>query len=468
MLAAAATVTSVAAPELRPLRDGTELFVDDVNIARRQGVVRRVHAASKREHPVLVADQPWERGAGVYLYGTTHYNPATGEFRMWYGRQYTTSRDGLHWVKPALDVEKFQGKPTNFVHPSGSGAIVVDDIEPDPAKRYKALVSEPIKTGGFSGYYSADGIHWTRYGTNRILTVGSELGHVMRDPATRKYFAYIRPYPPRHFPKNVKEKRLGAVATSDDFVHWSNMTIVLTPDAVDDAWVTRAEQRTEFYAMNGFAYGRSYLGIVPIFRITHIHDQISKGQSKYDGPMEGQLITSRDGLAWQRMKERNPVIPSGPDFDRSIMNVAVAPLIVDDELWHYYTAINATHGAPIPPKRITIGLAKWRLDGFVSLDAGGDEGIVETTVIGDRTGQLEVNADATSGRLVVEVLDTDGNVLPGYTAAECATLDSNNVRHSVRWTQHTALPADRLFRLRFRLRNTSLYSYTIAPVASRQ
>jgi hypothetical protein len=450
-----------AAADLRPLRPGTELFVDDVQIAARPGVVRRVHPARKLPQPVLVADRPWERGAGVRIYGATHYDAATGEFRMWYSRLYATSRDGLHWTKPELDIELFQGRRTNLILPKGGGAVIVDEIEPDPAKRYKVLVNEPIKVGGFSGYHSADGIHWIRYGNDRIITVGSELGHLLRDPATRKYFAYIRPYPPRHFPKNEREKRLGAVVTSDDFSHWSEMKIVLVPDAIDDAWVTRPEQRTEFYAMNGFAYGGSYLGIVPLFRITQIHPTNGAEQSRYDGPMEGQLITSRDGLSWARMQERNPVIPSGRDYDRSVMNVAVAPLVVGDEVWHYYTAINDTHGAPLPPKRITIALAQWRLDGWVSLDAGATGGMVETTPITHRTGQLEINANAAGGRLVVEVLDPRGQVLPGYTATECQEIAGDNVRHRVRWTRHERLPAQGPFCLRFHLRQSSLYSYTI-------
>ncbi len=452
-----------AAADLRPLRPGTELFVDDVQIATRTGVVRRIHPARKLPQPVIVADRPWERGAGVRIYGATHYDAGTGEFRMWYSRLYATSRDGVHWTKPELDIELFEGRRTNLILPKGGGAVIVDEIEPDPAKRYKVLVNESIKVGGFSGYHSADGIHWTRYGNDRIITVGSELGHLQRDPATRKYFAYIRPYPPRHFPKNVREKRLGAVVTSDDFIHWSEMKVVLVPDAIDDAWVTQPEQRTEFYAMNGFAYGGSYLGIVPLFRITRIHASKGPEQSRYDGPMEGQLITSRDGLSWARMQERDPVIPSGPDYDRSVMNVAVAPLVVGDEVWHYYTAINDTHGAPLPPKRITIARAQWRLDGWVSLDAGAAGGVVETAPIAHRTGTLEVNANAAGGRLVVEVLDARGQVLPGYAAAESAVITTDSVRHRVRWPGRERLPAAGPFRLRFHLRDTSLFSYTIVP-----
>lgn len=451
-----ATVDAQAA-ELRALRDGTELFVDDTNIALQTNVTRSIHAARKLDRPVLAG----ENGASARIYGTVHRDATTGEFRMWYGRSYATSRDGLRWEKPALEIYPVDGKPTNMVLPKGGGGVVVDESERDPGKRYKALLAEPIKVGGFSGYYSADGLVWHRYGNERLFAVGSEVGQIMRDPRTKKYFAYIRPYAPKHFPENVRQKRLGAVLTSDDFVHWSEMKIVLVPDVIDDAWVTKPEQRTEFYAMNGFAYGRSYLGIIPLFRITRIVDKTDPSQSRYDGPMEGQLITSRDGLHWARMENRSPVIPSGPDFDQSIMNVAMAPLIVGDEVWHYYTAINATHGATTPPKQITVALARWRLDGFVSLDAGATEGVVETTLLhADKARWLEINADATGGSLVVEVLDRNGQPIPEYSGSNAGRIAGDSVRHRVSWNGREHLPEGNL-RLRFRFVHTRLFSYTL-------
>ncbi len=448
------------------MRDGTELFVDDVNVAKKVNVVRRVHAATKRDAPVMVSDKPWERGGGPRIYGAVHYDPKTSEFRMWYSKQYATSTDGIHWTKPALSVVVSKGLATNFVLPKSGGAVIVDEIEPDASKRYKALLAEPREPGGFSAYYSADGIHWLRYGNDRVMTVGSEIGHVMRDPATKKYFAYIRPYGPKHYPTSVNQKRLGAVTTSDDFVHWSEMKVVLVPDAIDDAWVTKPEQRTEFYAMNGFAYGRSYLGIIPVFRVERIREKIGLGESKFDGPMEGQLITSRDGLSWSRMHEREPVIPRGTGFDQSIMNVAMSPIIVGDEIWEYYTAINTTHGGTIPPKRISIGLAKWRLDGFVSLDADAEQGFVETVVLSarnedDRHAALEVNARADGGHVVVEVIDETGNVVSGYSADDFEPIVTDNVRHRAQWRDRKTLPTGQPIRLRFVLRNASLFSYTL-------
>lgn len=467
----AATVLAANAAELQPLRPGTQLFADDLGIGKKAGVVRTIHPAAKLDQPVLTG----ENGASVRIYGTVLRDPDSGLFRMWYGRRYATSPDGLHWHQPAFDIHTVRGQPTNIVLPKGGGGVLFDPADPDPAKRYKALLAEPIEVGGLSAYHSADGLHWTRYGSDRITDEGSEIAMVMRDPATRDYIGYIRPYPPKHFPKDTTQKRLGAVITSKDFVHWSKMKVVLAPDAIDDAWVSQPDQRTEFYSMNGFAYGEGYLGIVPVFRVEHIVEKTSPTQSRYDGPMEGQLITSRDGRTWSRMENRSPVLPGGAQtdtaFDRSIMDVASAPLVVGDELWLYYTAINATHGAPAPPKQITIGLARWRLDGFVSLDAAGELGTVETTLREPLPSGIHLEINATvkpqlgsgqlGGTVAVEVLDQKGQVLPGYHRDDCIALRGDAIHHPVQWKHQPTLPSGLPFRLRFVYRQASLFSFTL-------
>ena len=471
LLAFAAGLLASDAAELQPLRPGTELFVDDIGIETKANVVRRIHPAAKLDRPVLRG----ENGASARIYGTVQRDPDSGLFRMWYGRSYATSRDGLNWEKPVFDFYPVRGQPTNIVLPKGGGGVLFDAAEPDPARRYKALLAEPIQVGGLSAYYSADGLHWNRYGSDRVTNDGSEIAMVMRDPATREYLGYIRPYPPKHFPQDNTQKRLGAVITSTDFVHWTKMNVVLEPDAVDDVWVSKPDQRTEFYSMKGFAYGGGYLGIVPVFRIEQIVDKTSPTQSRYDGPMEGQLITSRDGRTWSRMEDRSLVLPGGAQtktaFDRSIMDVASAPLVVGDELWLYYTGINTTHGAPAPPKEITIGLAKWRLDGWVSLEAGGELGTVETTLREPLASgnHLEINARVMprpgrgepGGSVAVEVLDEKGDVLPGYHRDACIALRGDAVHYNVRWKNQRTLPSGIPFRLRFVFQQASLFSFTL-------
>ena len=98
----------------------TQLFVDDVIVGAKSGVVRTLHPAQKLDQPVLLPDRPWE-GKRVYIYGTVHYDEDARQFRMWYltrlgrGQQqrapglrerqgdmilYATSEDGIHWEKP--------------------------------------------------------------------------------------------------------------------------------------------------------------------------------------------------------------------------------------------------------------------------------------------------------------------------------------------------------------------------------
>ncbi|OAM87775.1 hypothetical protein OH491_08485 [Termitidicoccus mucosus] len=450
-----------------PLRPGTELFVDDVNIIHKENVTRRTHAGSKPAAPVLVGDQPWENRR-AYMSGLV-VRDADGGFRMWYGTSgrlaYATSKDGLAWEKPLFSFVDHNGAKTNaLVKKSNMLSVLLDVYETDPGKRYKAIFSNGIKEGGFFAYYSADGIEWKEYPGNPVIPYGSEMGNIVRDPRTKLYHAYIRPYTPKHFPKRLAEKRLGAVSTSTDFKNWSKPRVVLAPDKIDDAWCVKKDQRTEFYAMNGFPYGNSWLGVVPLFRITQILDKTDRLQSRYDGPIEGQLITSRDGLEWRRMEVREPVIPSGKEFDVSVLDVATQPLIVGDEVWMYYTGITTTHGGPTPPKELAVCLAKWRLDGFASLDAKDKEGIVVTSAFQlARKGFLEINVDASKGRLVVEVLDAKGNLLPGYAAADAKVIASDGVRHQVGWAANDSLPADIGCMLRFRLTNAALYSYTIKP-----
>ena len=69
-----------------------------------------------------------------------------------------------------------------------------------------------------------------------------------------------------------------------------------------------------------------------------------------------------------------------------------------NELWLYYTAITTTHGGYAPKKKIASALAKWRLDGLVSLGADQAGGVVETVPLCCAGDRLVVNADAAGDR----------------------------------------------------------------------
>jgi hypothetical protein len=94
------------------------------------------------------------------------------------------------------------------------------------------------------------------------------------------------------------------------------------------------------------------------------------------------------------------------------MVIAPTPLRVNDELWFYYTGYDELHD--LLPYHSAIGLAKLRKDGFASLDADECPGEILTKPFSGTGGVMQVNFDSRGGRLLVEVLDAEGRVIPGY------------------------------------------------------
>lgn len=489
----------------------TQLFVDDEFVSAKHGVVRTLHPASKLEQPVLVPDRPWE-GRRIYIYGSVQYDAGARLFRMWYNTRlgrgqtgrapglrsragdiilYATSEDGINWIKPSLGRHEFDGSSANNILLFDKHSpTVIDDADAPPDQRFKLACWDWEE--GRHGYWiahSADGLSWREYDGNPVLVGDDEILEsvtVARNPRTAEYFAFHRSW------GTVRGhvRRLIAVATSWDFRRWESHGVCLEPDEQDDAWAQDAGQRTEFYGMAGFAYGGQFLAFLPVFDVIkdargepgmpasvaadgskglHAPAAISESgkeidQAPWDGPIAAQLAHSRDGLTWQRFEDRSPIIPRGApgSFDAGcILCSADRPIVHGDEVWHYYTAVNTMHGGPMPPKTISIGRAAWRLDGFVSLDAGHLGGVVETVPLlleGDR---LVVNADAGSGSLEVEVLTAEGAPLAGHTREECQAIHTDNVRQTVVWNSDSRLPTGQPLRLRFYLREASLYSFRI-------
>jgi hypothetical protein len=319
-----------------------------------------------------------------------------------------------------------------------------------------------VTRSGYCAAHSADGLRWTLYPVNPILP-GGDTCTLAHDPVTGDYLAFHK----RTHKHRGHNRRLVYLATSRDMQQWSEPRLVMAPDATDDAQ-TRAGGGicSQFYNMSAFRRGTQWIGLVTHFRYAG-RPAVVRGpsQSLDDGPIDVQLVHSRDGRTWQRCDDRSPVIPIGPHaYDAGcVLGVANAPVVVGDELWIYYTAVTTTHGGAFPDKRISVALAKWRLDGFVSLDAGPSGGTIETLPLRCPAARLVLNADASRGLIRVEALDDAGVPLDGYSADDCIELRNDAIRHTVRWQQRDTLPRNPSVRLRFHLRDASLFSFQLAP-----
>lgn len=481
ILASTISWPAIAAPPEVPrvieLRDLPLLFADDSGVTASSGVIRTVHAARTRPAPVVEAQHPWE-GSRVYIYGSVYRDARSGRYSMWYlghpdvdetgakpvvpgfrkGKGdmvlFATSVDGLRWDKPALGLHSFQGSTANnIVFDLHSPSVLWDLRDPDPARRFKMVGTS---SGKYYAAVSADGLKWTSYPDKKPILQSSDNISLTQDPTTGDYLAYHRR------PTEIRGRTV-SLSRSPDFKTWSEPELVFAPDAEDDAWSKDPDERMEVNNMSVFPHAAGFLGLPTMFRVLGKNRkpfEVTAGQSPTDGIVDVQLVTSEDGRQWRRTIPRQSVIPRGVpgSFDAgTILGVGSTCVHAGKETWVYYTALSTSHGAPVPPKRISIGRAEWRLHGFVSLDSG-ERGRVETKAVRLTTSTLLLNANANGGEVRVALLEANGAAIPGFSAGECEPLIADDTAWGVRWKSGKELPSDRAVRVVLELKQSQLFS----------
>jgi hypothetical protein len=459
------------------LREHPLLFVDDAGIEKYQTVVRTIHQAKREEAPVLKADKPWEQKR-VYL-ATVEHDSKTNDFYMWYLSRippnaatqllYATSKDGMNWKKPLLGLFSVQGSRQNNVldfigDGGGEASVIIDPFEKNKAKRYKLLIHNRV---GYSLGYSSDGIHWKEYPGNPVFKSG-DTAKLTQNPITGEYLAYIK------LPAEVNGIycRVVWLSRSMDFKTWSEPELVFAPDKIDNDWTLKPDERTEIYLMSVFPHAAGFIGLPAMFyHMPQVLDgsktanggELSSrgGAVPQTGPMDIQLVSSSDGRKWKRSSPRIPIIKRGPPgtYDGgAIYNADSSPVHVGNETWIYYTAINTGHGAPIPPKYTSIGVAKFRRHGYVSLDAGPEGGFMETKLLRFTSSRLLINANSSRGQLQVALLEADGSPIQGYRLKDSIVLKEDKTNWMARWNNMTDVPTDRPIKILIKMANTQLYS----------
>ena len=479
MLAAAPGPTAAQTGQLGDLTGPWQLFVDDYLVASRSGVVRAYHAFERYAgNPVLVPDRPYE-GSISYVYGTVLPNPphAAGPgYRMWYQcyaggylNLYAVSNDGIHWTKPNLGLVNYGGSTQNNIlfrrtNEDHTPQVMHTPWDADPQRRYRMINFDYGRTApdhtvsGYWGGTSPDGIVWIAPAepANPVLKDPGDVGNFLWDPHLSRYTGY-----PKKFTtvRGFNRRCVGFSATTE-FMSWPESRMILVPDEFDDRWVTQAGQRTEFYGLSAFPYESMYIGFLWVFRIT---------DGNNDGPIFIELVTSHDGVNFVRQEQpRPPILPLGPSgsWEDGMVFTTNHPLVEGGLIKQWYGGFSNTHSQAGVPETAAVGLATLRKDGFASLDAGNEPGIVTTHKLVNTAGPLRLNYSAPSGSIRVEVLGDDGQPLAGYGRLDCDLLQGDSVDQPVTWGPLTELPAgSSSIRLRFILQDASLYSFTAGPDA---
>ena len=449
------------------------LLADDDEVMHHWHLTREIGRPARAfDRPLIEADRPWE-GDQVHCWGTVIRDPSDGLFKMWYQTWdfnlvaantesqsvvcYAQSRDGISWEKPVLRATSYRGSlDHNVVYSAddlGAGyrldcfAVLHEPHDPDPARRFK-LLTWVRNLGdhfdhGYLSLFSPDGIHWTRHPGYTIPKLGDRMG-CYRDHINGRYVMNSR-QPWRNLRRHdIAIKRQVAVATSTDFVNWSEAKSMIKIDDLDG-------YDDQFYGLTPFVWGNQYIGYLEMYHRATEH-------------LDMQLVTSRDGFHWTRPARREPFFTRGPDSAWDETWVAFSsnpPLVQGDDMWLYYDGRTGAHQTD--RRHGAIGLAKAKRDRFAGLTAGIKEGELVTEPITCGAKRLLLNLNARCGEVAVAVFNDEGDPVPGLQREDCTPVTGNHVDAEITWGSKTleSLVGHSIY-LRIWIRYGTLFAYRFA------
>ena len=396
---------------------------------------------------------------------TCHYMAGYGR-----GTAMAISTNGLDWEKPNFDVRP--GSNLVQTDPRDSSTVWLDQTDPDPARRYKMWRSHKDgETFGLSLHFSPDGIHWGP----RALRTGSagDRSTVYWNP-----FRRVWTYSLRHGWGEPRARRLWEVRDLLAGPHWQAISEPPMWVGADRLDPMRADLQVapQLYNLDAVAYESLMVGLFTIWRGDK---NIPEGRPK---PNSVWLGFSRDGYHWDR-PTRQPFLDVSEkkgDWNwGNVQSVAGGFHVVGRNLYFYHSG-----RAGLPGQRDgggAMGLSMLRRDGFCSLDAGPEGGVLTTRPVKFNARFLFVNmkTNAPDGELRIEILHPDGRPielikndtkekLTPFTRENFVPAAADQTLMGVSWangindlasTQITG----RTVRFRFHLKNASLYSFWVGP-----
>ena len=476
----------------------TFLLVDDHDVLYRPGTRRVPHSLTRYPgNPIIKQrENPWE---GAIAWNSVRHNPDTGTYQSWYQAysgssarektkrcvvSYAESKDGLHWVKPSLGICSYNGiHKTNIVLVGNGGnsvnyccSVVFDPRDREPDRRYKmAYFDWSYDRGqeypGLSVAFSPDGIHWRKHPQAPLLRASyGDLGDplpyhdqagpwtvplamsdaldAIYDPPRGSFAIYGKMWTDSPEGRMYGKHGMGRTE-SKDFVHWSRPQLLLTPDEFDPSYV-------EFHHSPVFYYNHCYFALLQILN-----------RPVGGGVIDVELAVSRNGLDWNRPFRNHFFLArsGGPQFDSGSLFVNPMPVLLEDDFRFYYGGYSAgATGGPEFPQISGIGLATLRRDRFAGLRP--IERVAQITLKAlSLTGRqsITINADASAGTVLPELLDADGYRIHGFAETDATPVIGDSLRHPLRWRdKQISELAPGQYLLRLHLVNAEVFAVTVS------
>jgi hypothetical protein len=305
-------------------------------------------------------------------------------------------------------------------------------------------------------------LHWKYLADKESLFTSSDVLNFSYDPYQSRYFATWKT-------RNRRGRAVG-IAWSADGLRWSKPFAgpVFTADDLDP-------DDTQIYGMPVFAYQGLYIGLPWMYHARYFRygeytiEKLHEAQADSPRAMDVQLAWSWDLVNWTRSPRREAFIARGKpgDWDAGMIVTARAPVIMGDELWFYYGGTDGVHDQP--RIQAAIGVAKLRVDGFCSMQAGGQEGWLVTRREPFHEPAVTVNARTSADGLVsADILDRNNRVVPGFSRDDCIAFRGDSVGHVLTWKSRQFAERRDDYKLRFWLREAELFSYLPASLDLQQ
>ena len=453
-------------PAVIPIDVGRQLLVDDFLIEE-TNLSRIFHAAEYYpQNPLLKPDKPWElKGsspAAMVFSDGVFFDPADNLFKMWYAAGeslwpagipytcYATSRDGIHWRKPSLDVAP--GTNVVLALQRNSSTVWLDLAEKDPARRFKMFEVKAPEMNSISIYVSPDGIHWIDTGV-RSGNCGDR--STVFYNSFRKVWVYSLRGGHRELGRirNYRENpdaMAGANWKLEDLTPWA------AADRLDPPRASIGSQ-PELYNVDAVAYESLMLGLFSIWR-GHPEDRLKVNEVLF--------VFSRDGFHWDR-PWRSPFVTVSERYGDwnwgDVQSAGGCCVVVGDKLYFYVSGRAGVRGSKDSGVSST-GLAVLRRDGFASMEIANREGTLTTRPVRFSGKHLFVNADSYAGELRVEVLDEKGQLIAHYSREDCIPIRANSTLQRVRWKDAEDLSAlaGKPVKFRFYVKDGGLYAFWVS------
>lgn len=464
-------------PDIIDISVGRQLFVDDFLIASTS--LKRIYYYPEYSsvNPVLTADKEWEKvgdkGAAFTapFSDGVWYDEKSGKFKMWYmagGGSYSTknagvmcyaeSADGVVWTKPSLPVVN----GTNIVDYNSerdASTVWIDKQEANVSKRYKMFLSEKKDMKWQYTYkISSDGITWREVASSKPT---ADRSTVYKNP-----FRNVWSYSIRH---NVRV-RANKLVRARDYSEYSDPVIgTKNAEAVLSSfwfgpWPNELRHpryhdvSPAIYNLDAVPYESIMLGLFSIWQGPENDICAAENEIKRNQIMVGY---SRDGYSWFR-EDMNPFMAVNETLGAwnygNLQSVAGTPLIIGDKLYFYLSGRRLTEEGQ---EVTTTGLATLRRDGFASMKGTGE---LETPTVKFTGNYFYINANVNGG-MKVELLNSDGTVILGYSKNDCVIIKGDCVKQKVEWKSNKTLSGleNRKIKIKFYVTNGELFSFWISP-----